>query len=183
MPPAIGAAGIRLSRLRSPACSCHRGPVVCGSHLGPWFGYLYRFFIAENLDRFATARYNDPRPFWFYIPILIGGLLPWSMFGFSGCGGRVRVSAGRDVGSTPYSADRSWAVVPFADLLGFRGEATALHPSLPRAACDPPGIHDFQPRSSERDARPRDVPLTIAGVLAGAVLLAWECFSFAQRRW
>ena len=39
----------------------------------PWFlsmtlvhgvSYLDRFFIEENLERFATARYNDPRPLW-----------------------------------------------------------------------------------------------------------------------
>ena len=42
--------------------------------------YLERFFIAENLDRFATDRYNAPRPFWYYGPIVIGGLLPWSLF-------------------------------------------------------------------------------------------------------
>ena len=55
----------------------------------PWYAamtaehgaaYLYRFFGAENLDRFATARYNAPRPIWYYLPILAGGLLPWSPF-------------------------------------------------------------------------------------------------------
>ena len=55
----------------------------------PWFlamtqvhgtEYLTRFFIGENVDRFATARYNDPRPVWYYLPILAGGLLPWSLF-------------------------------------------------------------------------------------------------------
>ena len=55
----------------------------------PWYfamtmehgvGYLERFFIAENLDRFATDRYNAPRPIWYYGPIVIGGLLPWSLF-------------------------------------------------------------------------------------------------------
>ncbi len=54
----------------------------------PWFAvmtathgtaYLERFFIAENVERFATDRYQiDPRPIWFYLPIVIGGLLPWS---------------------------------------------------------------------------------------------------------
>jgi 4-amino-4-deoxy-L-arabinose transferase-like glycosyltransferase len=53
----------------------------------PWYGlmaathgteYLGRFFVGENLERFATDRYNDPRPFWFYLPILLGGLTPWS---------------------------------------------------------------------------------------------------------
>ena len=61
--------------------------VVCVALTLPWFGamtathgvaYLERFFIAENVERFATARYNDPRPIGYYVPIVIGGLLPWS---------------------------------------------------------------------------------------------------------
>ncbi len=53
----------------------------------PWFAamtsvhgvaYLDRFFIGENLQRFATDRYNTPRPPWYYVPIIAGGLLPWS---------------------------------------------------------------------------------------------------------
>ena len=55
----------------------------------PWYaamaaehgaGYLERFFFAENLERFATDRYNAPRPAWYYLPIAAGGLLPWSPF-------------------------------------------------------------------------------------------------------
>ena len=55
----------------------------------PWFvamttvhgaAYLDRFFIAENLDRFATVRYNDPRAWWYYLPIVAGGMLPWSPY-------------------------------------------------------------------------------------------------------
>ena len=55
----------------------------------PWYAamvaehgvaYLDRFFIGENLDRFATARYNAPRSVLYYLPILVGGLLPWSPF-------------------------------------------------------------------------------------------------------
>ena len=57
--------------------------------VAPWYAamtaehgvaYLYRFFGAENLERFATARYNDPRPVWYYLPIVAGGLLPWTPF-------------------------------------------------------------------------------------------------------
>ena len=57
--------------------------------VAPWYAamtaehgvaYLYRFFGAENLERFATARYNDPRPIWYYLPIIAGGLLPWTPF-------------------------------------------------------------------------------------------------------
>jgi len=53
----------------------------------PWYvamadrhglAYLHRFFIGENLERFATGRYNEPRSLFFYAPIVAGGLLPWT---------------------------------------------------------------------------------------------------------
>lgn len=40
--------------------------------------YLTGFFVGDNFERFATARFNDPRPWWFYLPIIAGGLLPWT---------------------------------------------------------------------------------------------------------
>jgi 4-amino-4-deoxy-L-arabinose transferase-like glycosyltransferase len=40
--------------------------------------YLEGFFIGDNFDRFATDRFNDPRPWWFYGPVILGGLLPWT---------------------------------------------------------------------------------------------------------
>lgn len=40
--------------------------------------YLQGFFLGDNLERFATDRFNDPRPWWFYLPVLAGGLLPWT---------------------------------------------------------------------------------------------------------
>jgi 4-amino-4-deoxy-L-arabinose transferase len=55
----------------------------------PWYavmtaqhgvGYLESFFVADNLERFATDRFNEPRPLWFYLPILLGGMLPWSVY-------------------------------------------------------------------------------------------------------
>ena len=53
----------------------------------PWYvamtlahgkAYLDSFFIGDNVERFATSRYNDPRPLWFYLPIVAGGMLPWT---------------------------------------------------------------------------------------------------------
>ncbi|OFW03658.1 MAG: hypothetical protein A3I61_01765 [Acidobacteria bacterium RIFCSPLOWO2_02_FULL_68_18] len=55
----------------------------------PWYGamtalhgveYLQSFFLADNFQRFATDRFNEPRPFWFYLPVVLGGMLPWSVF-------------------------------------------------------------------------------------------------------
>lgn len=55
----------------------------------PWYGLMWRehgsaylrgFFLGDNVERFATSRYNDARPIWYYAPVLIGGLLPWSIY-------------------------------------------------------------------------------------------------------
>lgn len=55
----------------------------------PWYAamvqehglaYLHRFFIGENVERFATDRYNEPRSLFFYVPVVLGGLAPWSAF-------------------------------------------------------------------------------------------------------
>ena len=42
--------------------------------------YLTGFFVGDNLERFATSRFNDPRPFYYYGPIVLAGMLPWSPF-------------------------------------------------------------------------------------------------------
>ena len=145
----------------------------------PWYaavtwvhgsGYLYRFFVAENLDRFATARYNDPRPVWFYIPILVGGLLPWSIFGFlwlwrRGAGPRqnVRNSA------TPRRLIL-WAVVPLAVFSVSVGKQPRyILPCLVPLAILLGSTISRRVRATSTGSR--DLPLTIAGVLAGAVLL------------
>ena len=63
--------------------------VICALIALPWYGamthrhgieYLQSFLVGDNLERFATDRFNAPRALWFYLPILIGGMLPWSMY-------------------------------------------------------------------------------------------------------
>lgn len=41
--------------------------------------YARQFFIGENVERFATATYNQWRG-WIYVPVIVSGLLPWSAF-------------------------------------------------------------------------------------------------------
>jgi 4-amino-4-deoxy-L-arabinose transferase-like glycosyltransferase len=64
------------------------GAIAVGLAIGaPWYvamaathgtEYLESFFVGDNLERFATRRFNDPRPLWFYLPIVLGGMLPWT---------------------------------------------------------------------------------------------------------
>jgi 4-amino-4-deoxy-L-arabinose transferase-like glycosyltransferase len=87
----------------------------------PWYlamvqthglAYLERFFVDENLERFATDRYNDRRPFWFYVPILLGGLAPWSPLLFLWVPAAARVVRGQQ---RPIAAEWAlvlWGIVP-----------------------------------------------------------------------
>lgn len=71
---------------RGPLAAC----LVFATIALPWYaamtmkhgtGYLYGFFVGDNLERFATDRFNEPRSFGFYVPIVAGGLMPWTPFG------------------------------------------------------------------------------------------------------
>jgi 4-amino-4-deoxy-L-arabinose transferase-like glycosyltransferase len=88
----------------------------------PWFlamvdehgvAYLRRFFVDENIERFATDRYNEPRPFWFYVPIILGGLLPWSPFMLLWLPTWRRVFQGRRTVTRAEWRAILWAAVPF----------------------------------------------------------------------
>ncbi|MCC7104912.1 MAG: glycosyltransferase family 39 protein [Chloroflexi bacterium] len=63
------------------------GTLVFAAIAAPWYlamymhhgsAYLEGFFLGDNFERFATDRFNDPRPWWFYLPIVAGGLMPWT---------------------------------------------------------------------------------------------------------
>lgn len=40
--------------------------------------FLHYFFVYQQVDRFAASGFNNAQPWWFYLVILAGGLLPWS---------------------------------------------------------------------------------------------------------
>ena len=84
----------------------------------PWYvamaethgvAYLKRFFVGENLERFATERYNGRRPPWFYGPIIVGGLAPWSSLLFLWF-----PSLGRVLRRTRQLSDIEWRLILWA---------------------------------------------------------------------
>ncbi|MGB8890100.1 MAG: glycosyltransferase family 39 protein [Candidatus Korobacteraceae bacterium] len=54
----------------------------------PWFIAVQRanpdffrvFFLQHNLERFTTNLYHHPEPFWFYLPVALLALVPWTVF-------------------------------------------------------------------------------------------------------
>ena len=53
----------------------------------PWFiavqhqnpTFFQEFFLEQNLQRFATNRYQHMQPFWYYLPVLILSTMPWTV--------------------------------------------------------------------------------------------------------
>jgi len=53
----------------------------------PWYiavqlknpSFIREFFLEHNLERFATNRYQHHQPFWYYIAVLVLGLMPWTV--------------------------------------------------------------------------------------------------------
>jgi 4-amino-4-deoxy-L-arabinose transferase-like glycosyltransferase len=41
--------------------------------------FVKEFFLQHNLERFTTNRYQHHQPFWYYLAVLILGLMPWTV--------------------------------------------------------------------------------------------------------
>lgn len=43
--------------------------------------FLHFFFVDQQVSRFLTkGDFNNKTPFWFYVPIVLAGILPWTVF-------------------------------------------------------------------------------------------------------
>jgi 4-amino-4-deoxy-L-arabinose transferase-like glycosyltransferase len=66
----------------------------------PWYiavqrrnpDFLRIFFLEHNLERFATNRFMHQQPFWYYIPILLLALMPWSVIAMRALAEAVQLS-------------------------------------------------------------------------------------------
>ncbi len=53
----------------------------------PWFwfmqqkfpGFFDYYFIHQQFERFVGESFNNPQPIWFYVPVIFGMTLPWSL--------------------------------------------------------------------------------------------------------
>jgi 4-amino-4-deoxy-L-arabinose transferase-like glycosyltransferase len=41
--------------------------------------FVRSFFLEHNLERFATNKYQHHQPFWFYLAVILIGLMPWTV--------------------------------------------------------------------------------------------------------
>ena len=74
---------------------------------GPWLilvqranpDFLWFFFVQEHFLRYATSGHGKHEPFYFFIPVLIAGAMPWCLFllkALKECNARIASLFGRD---------------------------------------------------------------------------------------
>ena len=76
--------------------------------------YLDSFFLTDNLERFTTSRFNEPRPLWFYPAVIAGGLLPWTLFAIGPAAGALVDARETAAAAVPREIGGCWlwAVAP-----------------------------------------------------------------------
>jgi len=63
------------------------GALVVGVLVAPWLvgaalddpDYVRTFLVGHNIERFLSSAFGHERGFAFYVPVLLGGLFPWSL--------------------------------------------------------------------------------------------------------
>ncbi len=139
--------------------------------------YLDSFFVGDNLARFATDRFNEPRPWWYYGPVIVGGVVPWAPYLLLGLGATLRVLTLRGGLGSLETRLALWMVLPLALFtLSVGKQPRYVLPLLPPIAIlIAHGIVDRTRSGRGRDGglyqqRP-DRGLQAASLASGAILL------------
>jgi 4-amino-4-deoxy-L-arabinose transferase-like glycosyltransferase len=148
----------------------------------PWYAamtaqhgvaYLHRFFVDENVQRFVTDRYNDRRPFGLYVPIVVGGLLPWSPFMWPWIAAGIRIMRHRAVLEPDEWRLILWAGLPLAFYsLSVGQQPRYILPILPPLAILLARSIDWRLDRAAAERRRVDPTLAWSATAGGLVLLA-----------
>jgi 4-amino-4-deoxy-L-arabinose transferase-like glycosyltransferase len=141
--------------------------------VAPWFvlaadangwPFLRDFFVGENVDRFLTDRFNPAQPPWYYAPVIVGGLLPWSPFLLLLVGPLVRAVRRRSM-SPAATRLALWAIGPAV----FFTASTGKQPRYIVPCLVPIAVLVARDIWRRAEAT-RDRLLVVTGVLAGLTL-------------
>jgi 4-amino-4-deoxy-L-arabinose transferase-like glycosyltransferase len=138
--------------------------------------YLQGFFVGDNFERFATDRFNDPRPWWFYLPVVAGGLLPWTPLALSWLGPITQwLRRRRDAGTIDLRLIM-WAALPLIFYtLSVGKQPRYVLPVLPPlalllASSIVERTQQWRGYDGARSSPRRALPLVVGSLLSGAFL-------------
>jgi 4-amino-4-deoxy-L-arabinose transferase-like glycosyltransferase len=148
----------------------------------PWYIAVQRanpeffrtFFLQQNLERFTSNIYHHPQPFWFYLPVALIALLPWTIFAIEAIVDAIRnwrYSTGKPAGEEDF---RTYLVLWFLlPVIFFTFSHSKLPgyilPSIPAATIL---LADFILRREKLDAKPALWIVGLHALLCAAMLSA-----------
>jgi 4-amino-4-deoxy-L-arabinose transferase-like glycosyltransferase len=154
----------------------------------PWYVAVQRanpeffrvFFLEHNLERFSSNLYHHPEPFWFYIPVALAALVPWTVFAVAAVVDAirdwqhsVREPAGREDLRTFLSL---WFLVPVVFFSFSHSKLPGyILPAIPAATIL---LADFILRREQEQAKPPLWMILTHALLCSAMLIAAFVVSF-----
>src|SRR5687767_168648 len=140
--------------------------------------YLQSFFVGDNFERFATDRFNDPRPWWFYLPVVAGGLLPWTPLALTWLGPITGfITRRRDISAVELRLIL-WALLPLVFYtLSVGKQPRYVLPVLPPlalllASSIVARTQEWRGLDGARSTPRRALPVVVGSVLSGVFLAA-----------
>jgi 4-amino-4-deoxy-L-arabinose transferase-like glycosyltransferase len=155
--------------------------VFCAVGL-PWYiavqmrnpNFFRVFILQHNLARFRTDLYHHSEPFWFYLPVVLLGLVPWTMFVVEALLESIRRwrVEGREMfrSEDDFSALLViWLIVP---VLFFSVSASKLPgyivPALPAGTLL---LAEYVRRHASDNVRPRILPIVLHSTVAASLVV------------
>ena len=148
----------------------------------PWFiavqranpEFFHVFFVQHNLARFTSNLYHHPQPFWFFLPVALAALVPWTVFAVAAGVDAVRdwrFSAEQPAGEEDLRLYLAlWLLVPIIFFSISRSKLPGyILPAIPAATVL---LADSISRREEEGAKPAAWMILLHALLCGAMLAA-----------
>lgn len=140
------------------------------------------FFLQHNLERFSTNLYQHSQPFWYYVPVFLVAVLPWTAFTLPAVWQALR-SAWRAIRREGTPAEESaedgllqflllWTLIPILFFSISRSKLPGyILPAIPAAALLTAALL----QTLRKTARPELIlhSLICGAILGGALLAPW----------
>lgn len=164
------------------------GIVVYLAVAAPWYiavqhanpEFFRTFFLEHNLERFSSNLYHHPQPFWFYIPVALLALVPWTVFAVAAMVDAVRdwrLSTQQPPGQDDLRTYLAlWFLVPIVFFsLSHSKLPGYILPAIPAATIL---LADFILRRENENLKPPAWMIVLHALLSSAMLIAAFTVSF-----
>ncbi|MGE5207006.1 MAG: ArnT family glycosyltransferase [Chlamydiota bacterium] len=151
--------------------------------------FFYSFFVEQNLARFSTNLYHHVQPWWYFVPVLLLALVPWTVLISAAFAGAVRRwKREPDENDATIGADSlflTWITVVLVFFSASHSKLPAyILPAVPAGAML---LADYLQRVTQAGKRPHTAWLVLhaamaAGVLGPALLIQYLVLGQAASR-